>query len=119
MPTPVVYPDLKVPRCVYPNKKDGWCVYILQCKDKSLYCGITTDIERRVDEHNGITKKDAGASYTRPKRPCVLVYVEYVASRSAALIKEDMIKRKGKHQKFAFLAECGSADLLANLVPVK
>ena len=43
-----------------------WFVYMLRCADNSLYTGITLDIERRVNEHNGIKK---GARYTRSRQP--------------------------------------------------
>ena len=73
-----------------------WLVYILRCADHSLYTGITTDIERRVDEHNTSTK---GAKYTRGRRPVVLVYQEEFSSRSQATKREIEIKKLSPSQK--------------------
>ncbi|MCF6291212.1 MAG: GIY-YIG nuclease family protein [Desulfobacterales bacterium] len=67
-----------------------WYVYIVRCRDESLYTGITTDVGRRVMEHNHETN---GARYTRPRRPVRLVYQEQAPSRSAALKQEARIKR--------------------------
>jgi putative endonuclease len=66
-------------------------VYILRCKNGSLYTGITTDIERRLEEHNGV--RPGGAKYTRVVRPVVLVYTEEVATRSEALKREHVLKQ--------------------------
>lgn len=73
------------------NKKINiWFVYILRCADGTLYTGITTDLARRVEEHN--TGK-AGARYTRSRRPVVLVYSEVVENRSEASKREHAIKK--------------------------
>lgn len=73
------------------NKKINiWFVYILRCADGTLYTGITTDLARRVKEHN--TGK-AGARYTRSRRPVVLVYSEAVENRSEASKREHAIKK--------------------------
>ncbi|PCI29982.1 endonuclease [Candidatus Wolfebacteria bacterium] len=71
-------------------------VYILKCADDTLYTGYTTDIERRVIEHNEDIK---GAKYTKARRPVKLVYYESFDSRSDATKREAEIKRltrKGK-----------------------
>jgi putative endonuclease len=73
-----------------------WYVYILCCADNTLYTGVTTDIERRLREHNS---KDIGAKYTRAKRPVTLVYHETAKNRSQALQKEAAIKKLSKQQK--------------------
>jgi len=65
-------------------------LYMLQCKDNSLYTGITTDLERRVKEHNS---SKLGAKYTRARRPVKLVYSKEFESRSEALIEEARIKK--------------------------
>jgi putative endonuclease len=70
-------------------------VYIVECADGSLYTGYTTDVGRRVDEHNAGT----GASYTAGRRPVELRYVEYHPSRSAALSREHEIKSLRRAQK--------------------
>jgi len=66
-------------------------IYIIQCADDTLYTGITTELERRVEEHNG---SDKGAKYTRVRRPVKLVYSEEYADRSAASKREYEIKKK-------------------------
>ena len=76
-----------------------WCVYMLQCADGSLYTGITTDLIRRVAEHNG--EGDAGARYTRSRRPVKLVYQETVVSRADAARREALIKRLSRAHKLA------------------
>jgi putative endonuclease len=68
----------------------GWYVYIIRCRDNSYYTGITTDLTRRIDEHNSSKK---GARYTRPRRPVELVYSEQAASRSMATRRESQIKK--------------------------
>jgi putative endonuclease len=67
-----------------------WFVYILSCADHSLYTGITTDIERRLKEHNSSTK---GAKYTRGRRPVTLAYSERCDNRSDASKREAAIKK--------------------------
>ena len=67
-----------------------WHVYIVYCKDNSYYTGITTDLSRRIDEHNSPKK---GARYTRTRRPVELVYSEKAASRSIATRREMQIKK--------------------------
>lgn len=66
-------------------------VYILECADGTLYAGIATDLERRLDEHNNSPK---GAKYTRTRRPVKLVYTEAYSDRSAASKREYEIKKK-------------------------
>lgn len=72
---------------------------MLQCADGSLYTGITTDLIRRVAEHNG--EGDAGARYTRSRRPVKLVYQETVVSRADASRREAAIKRLSRVHKLA------------------
>jgi putative endonuclease len=67
-----------------------WYVYIVRCKDNSCYTGITTDIQRRLIEHNS---PGNGAKYTRARQPVTLIYHEQVASRSAAAKREYQIKK--------------------------
>ena len=76
-----------------------WFVYILRCADNSLYTGITTDVERRIVEHNGNNK--TGSKYTRVKRPVILVYKEQAKTRSEALKRERIIKRMSHKEKEA------------------
>jgi putative endonuclease len=67
-----------------------WHVYIVCCKDNSYYTGITTDLSRRIDEHNSPKK---GARYTRSRRPVELAYFERAASRAVATRRENQIKK--------------------------
>ena len=64
-------------------------VYIVRASDSSLYSGITTDLERRVREHNS---EKVGSKYLRSKRPVTLVYSETQVNRSAALKREAELK---------------------------
>lgn len=70
-------------------------VYVVACRDDSLYTGYTTDVERRVDEHN----EGAGAKYTRGRTPVELVHVERFESRSAAMSREYEVKQLTRLQK--------------------
>lgn len=79
----------------------GWFIYMVRCSDGSLYTGITTDISRRIKEHN--TRK--GAFYTKNKVPVKLVYKEKATSRSVALKREYAIKALSRKEKLA-LADC-------------
>ena len=72
-------------------------VYMLRCSDNSLYTGITTDVLRRVDEHNG--KGNKGAKYTAMRRPVKLVYSTEFENRSMATKEEARIKKLMKHKK--------------------
>lgn len=75
----------------------GWFVYIVRCADRSLYTGVTTDIVRRINEHN-LSKRHA-AAYTRARRPVLLVYKELLPSRSSALKREYQIKQMTSRDK--------------------
>ena len=76
-------------------------VYMLKCADDSLYTGITTDIDRRVIEHNTSPK---GAAYTRAKRPVSLVRSEPAVDKSAASIREYQIKKYTRVKKLALIS---------------
>ena len=72
-----------------------WFVYLLRCRDGSLYTGATTDISARLRVHNA----GRGARYTRGRLPVLLVHVEAAAGRSAALRREAAIKRLSRSRK--------------------
>lgn len=76
-----------------------WHLYIIRCADNSLYTGITTDVERRLNEHNS----GKGGNYTRTRIPVSLVHVESYDSKSKALKRECQIKRLTKGQKEMFI----------------
>ena len=78
-------------------KPQPWFIYILRCSDNSLYTGITLDVNKRLDQHNGVIKN--GAKYTHARRPVELVYQETSNSRSAACKREHAIKALSKTEK--------------------
>jgi putative endonuclease len=84
-----------------PAVSSGWFVYLLLCADGSLYAGITTDVERRVVEHN--TDDILGARYTRCRRPVELAYVEGAGSRSDATRRELALKKLRRREKLALI----------------
>lgn len=75
-------------------------LYILECADKSLYTGITTDLERRISEHN---EKKLGAKYTVSRQPVKMVYSKKFKNRSLASREEARIKKLKKSQKLDLL----------------
>lgn len=83
-------------------KKRGqkWFLYILKCRDLSLYTGITTDIERRFKTHSS----GKGARYTRTRLPLEVVYQEPCKTRTQALIREYAVKTLPKTKKLALIA---------------
>lgn len=76
-----------------------WQLYILRCRDGSLYTGITTDVQRRLEEH----RSGKGAKYTRGRAPLELVYREYCGSHSDALKREIQIKALTRKEKKALI----------------
>ncbi len=82
-----------------------WVVYMLRCADNSLYTGITTDINRRILEHNGNDNNGKkGAKYTRARRPVVLAYTETAINKSCACKREHQIKKLSKINKEQLVA---------------
>ncbi|MCW8833158.1 MAG: GIY-YIG nuclease family protein [Colwellia sp.] len=75
---------------------NAWYVYLLRCNDNSLYAGITTNITRRLHQHNH-TK--LGAKYTRAKRPVTLAFIEAASDKSTASKREYQLKKLTKAQK--------------------
>jgi putative endonuclease len=82
----------------------GHYVYVLQCADDTLYTGYTTNIERRVTEHDS----GEGAKYTRGRTPVELVHVESFDSRSAAMSREYEIKQLSRAAKESLVEYNGS-----------
>jgi len=76
-----------------------WYVYIIRCKDGTLYTGATTDINRRIREHN----KRKGARYTRPRSPVKLMFSQRIANRSKALKREIEIKSFTRKRKLKLI----------------
>ncbi|WP_433628901.1 GIY-YIG nuclease family protein [Halomicrococcus sp. NG-SE-24] len=73
---------------------DHW-VYVVRCSDGSFYTGYTTDVERRVAEHDA----GEGAKYTRGRTPVELVHAERFETRSAAMSREYEIKQLCRREK--------------------
>lgn len=74
-----------------------WIVYILQCSDDSLYTGITTNLTRRIREHQA----GKGAKYTRNRGPFTVRYTETTGTKNTALKREAAIKRLDRSAKLA------------------
>ena len=74
-------------------------VYILKCRDGTLYTGITTDVQKRLATHNS----GKGAKYTRSRLPVTLLYQEPQPDKSAALKRENAIKALTRPQKLALI----------------
>jgi putative endonuclease len=83
----------------------GWVVYVLRCRTGQLYTGCTTDLERRVGEHNS----GKGSKFTRSRLPVSVVYKEELASRSAALRRENAIKAMTRERKLLLIGQTASA----------
>lgn len=86
----------------------SWYVYLLECADNTYYTGISTDLKRRLHEHNHDNKK--AAKYTRVRRPLNIVYFELCQSRSEASVREYEIRKLARHKKkmlaLSMLSEC-------------
>ena len=80
--------------------KVRWKMYVAQCADGSLYTGITTNIKRRILEHNFGMK---GAKYTRSRRPVKLVFSILCENHSEAAKKEAKFKKLTRQQKLRII----------------
>ena len=78
-----------------------WTVYLLECGDKTLYCGITNDLENRLKQHEG--ELTGGAKYTRARNPLKVVYEEKASSRGEALKRELTIKKMSRKTKLSLI----------------
>jgi putative endonuclease len=76
-----------------------WCVYLLSCADGTLYCGVTTDLARRVAEHNAGT----ASRYTRARLPAALAASAPGMDKGGALRLELAVKKRPRAAKLAFL----------------
>jgi putative endonuclease len=75
------------------------CCYIVECRDNTLYCGYSNDVEKRVSNHN----KGVGAKYTKTRLPVKLVYSECFDTKSEAMKKEYQIKQLTRQQKLILI----------------
>jgi putative endonuclease len=80
--------------------RGGWRVYLLRCRDGSLYAGATNDLARRLASH----ASGRGSRYTRSRLPVALVYEEAVRGRGAALRREAAIKALRRADKLALVS---------------
>ena len=84
-----------------------WHVYLVECADGTLYCGIAKDPVRRLAEHNGALP--GGARYTRGRRPVVLLASKTCGSKAEALKLERTIKSRPRKEKLSFMQNDGQA----------
>ena len=74
-----------------------WTVYLLRCRDGSLYTGVTNDLPQRLESH----RRGTASAYTRSRRPVALAYQEVASDRGSALKREAAIRRLTRAQKVA------------------
>jgi len=79
----------------------AWFVYMLRCRDGSLYTGYTDDVQRRLETH----QNGKGAKYTRSRLPVALAYQEELPDKSSALRREAAIKRLTRQEKLQLIEE--------------
>jgi putative endonuclease len=91
-----------------------WYIYMIRCRDGSLYTGITTNVDRRFTEHQG--SSDAGAKYLRGRGPLVLVFRKKLGSRGLALAVESRVKKLSKAGKEALLKDEKQIDVIIEKV---
>jgi putative endonuclease len=84
------------------SSEKTWYVYMVSCSDSTLYTGITTDIIRRIDQHNS---SKGGAKYTRCRQPVSLIYYEKADNRSLASRRERELKKLTRKQKYALATD--------------
>ena len=91
------------------SKENTYSLYIVECNDGTYYIGITTDLERRIEEHNSDEKK--GAKYTKARRPVKLVFsVSEIKNRKLASRGEIHLKKLTRKKKQLIIS--GDEDLL-------
>ena len=84
-----------------PANTATWLVYLLECADGTLYCGVTNNMDRRLSQHNG--QIPGGARYTRGRRPVLLLANRACGDKSEALRLEKAVKSRPKTHKLQFL----------------
>jgi len=85
------------------STKQQWWVYFVECRDGTLYTGISTNLDRRLAQHNG--DQAGGAKYTKSRRPVRLVYAEPCDDRSAASRREYQLRKLPKAGKHRLILE--------------
>ena len=92
-----------------------WYLYVVKCSDNTLYTGVTTDLNRRIKEHNVSPR---GAKYTRTRRPVELVYSYSYLSRSQAQRAEYKFKRLSKKQKLDVIHDHNRKMKVGDLIKI-
>jgi putative endonuclease len=88
------------PRVLYRRAAmSQWYVYMLRCNDGTYYSGVTTDLVRRLKEHNGEGAAGKGAKYTKARRPVRLAYSEATSDRSSAQKREHALRQLTRAEK--------------------
>ena len=104
-------PSSEIPRRRAASSDEGadgrWVVYLLRCRDRSLYCGITNDLARRLKAHAA----GRASRYTRSRLPVRIVYTEPQPGKSPALKREAAIKRLRRSEKDRLIADARRAGL--------
>jgi len=85
------------------RKAAAWLLYVLKCRDNTLYTGITTDLSRRVQQH----RSGIASHYTRSRLPVHLIFSEPCRGRSQALKKEHAMKQLSRKEKEAYIRDNG------------
>jgi putative endonuclease len=85
------------------KKASSWVFYVLKCRDNTLYTGITSDVSRRINQHNNGT----ASRYTRSRLPVKLVFSQPCRNRSQALRKEYAMKQLSRKEKIAYISDHG------------
>ncbi len=91
-----------------------WHLYLVRCRDGSLYTGITTDVARRFAEHQ--ENRGAGAKYLRGRGPLMLVFQKKLGSRSLAHGVESKVKKLSKARKEEFVRADSCIEAIINQV---
>jgi len=99
----VTIPNHHHPEINAHRRPQRWFLYILECSDRSLYTGITNDVDARLIKHNA----GKGARYTRGRLPVRLLFSEPCAGKSMALKREYAVKRLRRREKLALAARSG------------
>ena len=92
---------------------DDWYVYIVRCRDGSLYTGIATDVDRRLAEHQA----NKGSKYLRGRGPLKLVFQKRVGERGRALKIERKVKGLTRQEKERLINDGGSQAFKSLLLP--
>lgn len=85
-----------------------WTVYILECADRTLYTGISQNLERRIAAH----EQGKGARYTKSRGPFTIRYEECLETKGAALKRERAIKSMSRKEKIKLISEIGMVKQL-------